>query len=89
LSDEWPGKCCAAVTTAPATFLAFFVEDKRATLDHKDADKVDHAARSIAYEEAMSRVYLKYPNDREAAVFYALSLLPDERSVSTDNTCDK
>jgi hypothetical protein len=29
-------------------------------------------------------VYARYPNDREAAVFYALSLLPNEATVSTE-----
>jgi tetratricopeptide (TPR) repeat protein len=56
---------------------------------YKDAEKLDHATRSVAYEEAMGFVYLKYRGDREAAVFYALSLLPNEQTVSTDNTYGK
>lgn len=56
---------------------------------YKDADKRDHATRSIVYEEAMERVHLKYPDDREAAVFYALALLPNEQTVSTDKTYAK
>jgi hypothetical protein len=42
---------------------------------YKDSDKLDHRTRSLAYEKAMEQVYLHYPKDREAAVFYALSLL--------------
>ena len=40
----------------------------------KDADKTDHRTRATAYGEAMERMYQKYPNDREVAIFYALSL---------------
>ncbi len=35
----------------------------------------DSRRRALAYEKAMEQVYLAYPQDREAAVFYALSLL--------------
>jgi hypothetical protein len=35
----------------------------------------DHVDRRVAYMEAMSRLYQKYPNDTEVAAFYALSLL--------------
>jgi hypothetical protein len=41
----------------------------------------DYDRRTAAYSEAMAGVYKKYPQDTEAAVFYALSLLasaPDE-----------
>lgn len=34
----------------------------------------DHRTRSLAYEEAMRRVYERYPDDTEAAVFYALAI---------------
>ncbi len=42
---------------------------------YKESDTVDHRTRSIAYEKAMEQVYLRNPKDREAAIFYALSLL--------------
>jgi len=42
---------------------------------YKDSDKLPHRARALAYEQAMERVYLGYPKDHEAAIFYALSLL--------------
>jgi len=42
---------------------------------YKDADKLDHRSRSLAYEKAMERLQLRYPKDHEAAIFYALSLL--------------
>jgi tetratricopeptide (TPR) repeat protein len=41
----------------------------------KDADKIDHRTRALAYEKAMEQVYRRYPQDREAAVFYALTLI--------------
>ncbi|MCI0355320.1 MAG: hypothetical protein L0099_09830 [Acidobacteria bacterium] len=38
-------------------------------------DRSDYRDRALAYEKAMEHVYLRYPKDREAAAFYALSLL--------------
>lgn len=53
---------------------------------YKDADRLDHRTRALAYETAMERVYLRYPDDREAAVFYALALnataLPTDKSYA-------
>ncbi len=43
-----------------------------------DSQKLDHDARAKAYSDAMKAVYEKYPDDHEAAVFYALSLLASE-----------
>src|SRR5580704_477588 len=40
----------------------------------KDADKKDHHSRCLQFEKAMKVVYKKYPNDKEAAIFYALAL---------------
>jgi hypothetical protein len=51
---------------------------------YRDNDKLDHRARAFAYEKAMEQVYLKYPEDREAAVFYALAL--DTTALPTDKT---
>jgi len=42
---------------------------------YKEADKLDHRTRSLAYEKAMEQLYLRYSKDHEAAVFYALALL--------------
>jgi tetratricopeptide (TPR) repeat protein len=41
----------------------------------KDADNLDHRTRALAYQQAMEQIYRRYPEDREAAIFYALSLL--------------
>ncbi len=39
-----------------------------------DVDKLDHKARSLAYEKAMAGVHENFPDDREAATLYALAL---------------
>lgn len=41
---------------------------------YRDPEVVDHRGRTLAYEAAMERIYTAYSEDREAAVFYALSL---------------
>src|SRR5262249_13349867 len=41
---------------------------------YTNADTVDHRTRAVAYEKAMEQLAARYPNDREAAVFYALAL---------------
>jgi hypothetical protein len=40
----------------------------------KDYDKVDLRTRTLAYESAMASLAERYPDDTEAAVFYALAL---------------
>lgn len=42
---------------------------------YTDADKSDHRTRALAYSREMERVHGKYPDDREAAMFYALSVM--------------
>ena len=49
---------------------------------YKDADKLDHGTRARAYEQAMRQIYLRYPKDDEAAIFYALAL--NERALVLD-----
>jgi tetratricopeptide (TPR) repeat protein len=45
--------------------------------------KGDHDARAKAYSQAMEGVYQRYPDDREAAAFFALSLLASEPDNDT------
>jgi tetratricopeptide (TPR) repeat protein len=45
---------------------------------YSDSKKLDHQARAKAYSGAMKKVYESYPDDHEAAAFYALSLLASE-----------
>ncbi|MGI8565709.1 MAG: tetratricopeptide repeat protein [Pyrinomonadaceae bacterium] len=42
---------------------------------YKDADKLDHRTRTLAYSEAMEQLYRRNPTDREAGVLYALTLV--------------
>jgi tetratricopeptide (TPR) repeat protein len=51
---------------------------------YRDHDKVDHRTRALAYEKAMERLAARYPEDREASVFYALAL--NMTAVPTDKT---
>jgi len=41
---------------------------------YKDHDTVDHRTRAQRYEKAMESLSARYPQDREAAIFYALAL---------------
>jgi tetratricopeptide (TPR) repeat protein len=43
-------------------------------LVYKDADTVPHKTRVTAYDKAMEQLSARYPDDREAAIFYALAL---------------
>src|SRR5262245_25748920 len=51
---------------------------------YRDADTVDHRTRAVAYEKAMAQLSARYPDDREAAVFYALAL--NATALPTDKT---
>jgi hypothetical protein len=42
---------------------------------YENYDKLDHHARSLAYEKSMERLAQRYPGDREASIFYSLALL--------------
>jgi tetratricopeptide (TPR) repeat protein len=42
---------------------------------YSDTDKLDHNQRADAYAKAMQGVHERNPDDHEAAIFYALSLL--------------
>jgi hypothetical protein len=45
---------------------------------YSNSKKLNHDARAKAYSDAMKKVYETYPDDHEAAAFYALSLLASE-----------
>jgi hypothetical protein len=51
---------------------------------YKDSDGVDHRTRALAYLKAMEQLSQRYPEDREAAIFYALAL--NATAVPTDKT---
>ncbi len=49
---------------------------------YSNSNKADHETRARAYSAAMEKVYQKYPDDHEAAAFYALSLLAAELTTT-------
>lgn len=50
---------------------------------YRDSERLDHHARATAYSQAMEKIYQNYSDDREAAAFYALSLLASEPENDT------
>ena len=51
---------------------------------YKDAATVDHRTRALAYRQAMEQLAGRYPEDREATIFYALAL--NATALPTDKT---
>ncbi|WP_291870248.1 hypothetical protein [Maribacter sp.] len=41
---------------------------------YTDWENVDHKSRALRFEKKMEEIYLKYPEDVEAAIFYTLAL---------------
>src|SRR6266852_6034204 len=56
-------------------------------LYYRDYDKVDQTTRGLSYDKAMERLAQKYPDDPEAAAFYALAL--NETALPSDKTYAK
>ena len=71
----------AAATTAPTDRERGYID--AITVFYSNSGKMDHAARALAYSAAMEKLYEKYPDDHEAAAFYALSLLASEPEHDT------
>src|SRR5205814_102004 len=42
---------------------------------YKHSDRVPHRERALAWRDAMQRLSARFPEDREAAIFYALALI--------------
>ena len=72
------GKAIGAKTERERDWLAAI------ELYYKDYDKVDQTERGLAYEKAMEALMQKYPDDPEAAIFYALAL--NETALPSDKT---
>src|SRR5262245_8469928 len=53
-------------------------------LFYKDVESTEHQTRALAYEQAMERLAARYPDDPEAAIFYALALI--STAPPTDKT---
>lgn len=50
---------------------------------YSEAAKADYQTSATAYSKAMEQMHERYPSDREAAIFYALSLLASEPDNDT------
>lgn len=72
------GKTIGAKTERERDWLAAI------ELYYKDYDRVDQTQRGLAYEKAMEALMQKYPDDPEAAIFYALAL--NETALQSDKT---
>ncbi|MES2374054.1 MAG: hypothetical protein V4557_15845 [Bacteroidota bacterium] len=51
---------------------------------YKDWNTIDHLTRCNSYEKAMEKIHTTYPEDKEAAIFYALAL--DASAKPTDKS---
>lgn len=51
---------------------------------YKDREQIDHRTRALAYRAAMEQLAARYPEDREASIFYALAL--NATATPTDKT---
>jgi hypothetical protein len=54
---------------------------------YRDADTKDHRTRVLAHEQAMAQLHARYPDDSEAAIYYALAL--NVAALPTDKTYAK
>jgi hypothetical protein len=54
---------------------------------YRDAETKDHRTRVLAYEQAMAQLHARYPDDAEAAIYYALAL--NVAALPTDKTYAK
>ncbi len=75
------GKAIGAKTERERDWLAAI------ELYYRDYDKVDQTTRGLTYEKAMEQLMQKYPDDPEAAIFYALAL--NETALPSDRTYTK
>jgi hypothetical protein len=62
------GKAAKTQTPRETEYLAAI------SVFYKDYDNIDQKTRAERYEQAMQRLYEHYPEDSEAAIFYALAL---------------
>jgi hypothetical protein len=84
LAEGWAaleqGRQLGAKTQREADYIAALSEF------YRDADATDHRARVLAYEAAMAQLHARYPDDPEAAIYYALALnvaaLPTDKSYA-------
>jgi tetratricopeptide (TPR) repeat protein len=85
LADGWAaleqGRQLGAKSAREADYIAALSEF------YRDADTKDHRTRVLAYEQAMAQLHARYPDDSEAAIYYALAL--NVAALPTDKTYAK
>ena len=86
LADGWAALEQATRSSAPraqreADYIAALSEF------YREADTKDHRTRVLAYEQAMAQLHARYPDDSEAAIYYALAL--NVAALPTDKTYAK
>ncbi|HEX6112740.1 MAG TPA: hypothetical protein VFZ10_10550, partial [Geminicoccaceae bacterium] len=85
LSDGWAAleqaRQLGAKSQREADYIAALSEF------YRDADTKDHRTRVLAYEQAMAQLHARYPDDPEAAIYYALAL--NVAALPTDKTYAK
>jgi hypothetical protein len=72
------GKAAAAKTPRERDYIAAI------EAFYRNSESAPHRERAIAYSKAMQQLSAHYPDDREAAIFYALSLIAT--APATDKT---
>jgi hypothetical protein len=58
-------------------------------LFYKDAPRVPHVTRALAYQKAMAVLAIRNPNDQESQIFYALALLATASPTDRNRTNQK
>jgi len=86
-----PAELAAGLQAAERGVALARTARERAYLDairtyYKDYAAVDTKTRLVAYEQAMEGVAHRYPEDREARIFYALALIAVGQANPTDTT---
>jgi hypothetical protein len=84
LADGWAALEQARQLGAKSEREAGYIEALSAF--YRDFETKDHRDRVLAYEEAMAQLHARYPDDSEAAIYYALALnvaaLPTDKSYA-------
>jgi tetratricopeptide (TPR) repeat protein len=75
-----PELAAGSASAAKAANLGAKTERERAYISaigafYRDADRLDHRARAQAFRQAMEDLVRRFPDDHEATIFHALTLL--------------
>jgi hypothetical protein len=68
-------RSAAAKTQRERDYIAAIEEFYKGDAFYKDSDVVAHRERALAWRNAMQQLSARYPEDSEAAIFFALALI--------------